>query len=402
MRQDYSHLNTIEDFQKFIDKNNILSSNDFLKRFGGGYNKLKKLKLTKLVNYPNSYNDWSNINTINEFQTFVDENSVLNPRDFSHRFRGLFGKLIRLGLNKAIKYPKSVYYDWSYINTVEDFQKFIDENNIQDCTEMNTKFPGLYTKLSRLGLCKSITYPNQKTDWSNYSRLEHFQEFIDRENIQNATEFENKYLGLYTRLRRLGLNNLVKYPNPHQDVWSYINTVEDFQKFIDENNILCARDFGNKFSGLYHKLCNKKLHSFVTYPNSHMSLGEKIMSDILKNLDISYIYNTIDPVKFQGLMIRPDFRIDSLKIIIEVHGLQHFEDADYFKITAEESIKNDIMKNKIFQEAGYNTLYVVFPETDPHLKRDYSDYFSKIYIGSEEIKSKIIELKNETNSNLLE
>ena len=295
MRQDYSHLNTIEDFQKFIDKNNILSSKDFLKRFGGGYNKLKKLKLTKLVNYPNSYNDWSNINTVNGFQTFVDENSVLNPRDFSHRFRGLFGKLIRLGLNKAIKYPKSVYSDWSYINTVEDFQKF-----------------------------------------------------------------------------------------------------------IDENNILCARDFGNKFSGLYHKLCNKKLHSFVTYPNSHMSLGEKIMSDILKNLDISYIYNTIDPVKFQGLMIRPDFRIDSLTIIIEVHGLQHFEDADYFKITAEESIKNDIMKNKIFQEAGYNTLYVVFPETDPHLKMDYSDYFSKIYIGSEEIKSKIIELKNETNSNLLE
>jgi hypothetical protein len=50
-RMFWNHLNTIEDFNKFIEENDIKGPKDFFRRFGGVYHKANKLGVLKDLKY---------------------------------------------------------------------------------------------------------------------------------------------------------------------------------------------------------------------------------------------------------------------------------------------------------------------------------------------------------------
>jgi len=58
---------------------------------------------------------------------------------------------------------------------------------------------------------------------------------------------------------------------------------------------------------------------------------------------------TIDGVSY---LIRPDYRSESLKLIIEFDGLQHY--------TKPDNIKKDIEKDELYRKSGYNIIRIPY------------------------------------------
>ena len=81
----YDDFNTLEDFQNFINENDINSPKDFKKVNLTLYGKLSKLRLCKFVKYKHRLNDFSNFNTLEDFQKFIDENNINSPKDFEKK-----------------------------------------------------------------------------------------------------------------------------------------------------------------------------------------------------------------------------------------------------------------------------------------------------------------------------
>ena len=64
---------------------------------------------------------------MDSIQKFILENDIESPKDLNFKFPGLFSKIHDLGY-KVTNYK--IRQDWSSYNTLDDFQKYIDDNNI--------------------------------------------------------------------------------------------------------------------------------------------------------------------------------------------------------------------------------------------------------------------------------
>lgn len=98
-----------------------------------------------------------------------------------------------------------------------------------------------------------------------------------------------------------------------------------------------------KWQGLYCPVCS-----------DGVSLGEKIMYCLLKKLNVDFDY---DSAKCWSQGKRYDFYIPSHKIIIEVHGLQHYKES-FERIggkTLFEEQENDLLKEQLAKENGILT-----------------------------------------------
>ena len=91
---------------------------------------------------------------------------------------------------------------------------------------------------------------------------------------------------------------------------------------------------------------------------------EVVVEDILKRLNVDYIYNEIIPNSSYNF--RPDFRVENYKIIIEVHGdYWHGNSNIYSKDKLNEiqiiAIEKDMIKKEVYEKLGY-TVFVVWEE----------------------------------------
>lgn len=48
--------------------------------------------------------------------------------------------------------------DWSHLNTSDDFNKFIEENDIESHKEFKRIFNSVYNRAKRLGLLENLKY----------------------------------------------------------------------------------------------------------------------------------------------------------------------------------------------------------------------------------------------------
>ena len=89
---------------------------------------------------------------------------------------------------------------------------------------------------------KSLGYP--KT-------LEGIQKFIEDYEVDNIKDLENnKLFGLSAYIKKNKWNRLLKYPNartPKNQEIVQLESLEDFQRFIDSHGILRANDFKRSF-----------------------------------------------------------------------------------------------------------------------------------------------------------
>ena len=105
-RQSWSHLNTPDDFNKFIEENDIKSPKEFEKRFKGGYEKVRKLSILDKLIYPERKNNWSHLNTLDDFNKFIEENNIKNPKEFKKINGSVYSKAQRLNILDKLIYCK--------------------------------------------------------------------------------------------------------------------------------------------------------------------------------------------------------------------------------------------------------------------------------------------------------
>lgn len=87
-----------------------------------------------------------------------------------------------------------------------------------------------------------------------------------------------------------------------------------------------------------------------------MSKPESIMADILDKSGLEYEYDV--PFEWSEKK-RYDFYIPKLSMIIETHGLQHYQDVEFFESTASSQIENDRYKRNLAKRQGIERYYEI-------------------------------------------
>jgi uncharacterized CHY-type Zn-finger protein len=99
-------------------------------------------------------------------------------------------------------------------------------------------------------------------------------------------------------------------------------------------------------------------------PKCSESKGEQIIRKWLEVKGIAYETQYI----FPGDSKRYDFMLTSELTIVEVHGIQHYEEVNIFKNrTLAEEQENDQNKQKFAESLGYNYIVVDYRESNPEL-----------------------------------
>lgn len=187
--------------------------------------------------------NWSKYNSIEAIQEFIDQNGILSYSDFRRRYWGLIDRILKKKIcipSRDLIFPKSKKQEyWRNLNTKQDIQKFIDDHSdeIRTSVDFRSRYPGLCRKISRISLkltdFKFQEKINTGTVWKYFETLDDFQKFIDEKGVQTATEFKKNYSGLHNRLNRKGFSiSQLKFPK------RYKSRLEiKLEKFLINNNI---------------------------------------------------------------------------------------------------------------------------------------------------------------------
>lgn len=277
--------------------------------------------------------------------------------------------------------------DLSKYNTKEAFQNYIDENKIESPKDFNIKDSSLYRKLSRCGFSKKVKYPQKrkvykKNNWDNINTLDDFQNFILKNNILTSSEFRKKYNTLYQKSIRIGIKKQLVFPNTH--FWrnlSEYKTLEDFQKFIDDNEILSPMDFKKYDSPLYRKASTLNMCDKLQYEKRNISLSEIKLLKLFETEHIKYEFQK----KFKWLKDKTslslDFYLPDYNIAIECQGKQHFVINEYFggKERFESDVNRDKLKYKLCNDNNIKLIYFVDLTTDNFDDINFEVYFDIIF-----------------------
>ena len=395
-RKSWSHINTIDDFNKFIEREKIINTVDFKNRFSYGYEKVKTLGITKdIIYYKKPMLDDNTLYTLTDFNNFIKQHYITDSENFNKRFNNEYKRSIELGIAENLIYCPKIK-NWEFLNTIEDFNNFIIQNNITSPKDFIDKFRGGYDKASRLKFTKDLSYKTKLRNWSHLNTIEDFNNFIIQNNIISPIEFEKRFSSVYNRARRLGIVKNLIFEHK-QNNWKNINSVNDFNKFIKKNNIINSVDFQNRFCAGWQKAIRLKItKKFIYCKIQFKSSWEKYLYDIIDNdQDFS---NLEKEVVFEDCKNKKELPFDlmfsfskkpNIKIIIEIQGPTHY--AAIYKSEKKyiSTRKNDIIKNKWAREKEDIYLFY-YSELNEHLNDNCYPYY--IYTSIKELLNDIKKL----------
>ena len=345
-------LNNLDDFQNFVIENKILDSQDFRRRFSTIYKKLQKLKISKLILYYGKESTMHEyIHELDDYETVDDFQSLINQKGFkkvgdlrSYNFR-LYRKMLRLGINTKVIFPE-YFNNW----VLSNFQEFINKNNIQDPTDFITRYPKVYTAANRKKLCSKLKYPKRQ----NYSWYNNLQDALDAV-VNKCNEFGYIFLNKDTwKYEGTLKTNIILKCEKHNHIW---NT--SFNSFVQENHrcIFCSKE---------------------------ISKAEIEIKNLLEELNINFEFRA----RFSFLEKKHvDFYIPELDMVIECQGEQHFVAIE--KFGGEDRLikqkERDLEKYRILKEQGKEIIYFVDPTLirseyrNEILNEHIPNYFEKVY-----------------------
>lgn len=276
--------------------------------------------------------------------------------------------------------------DIKTLNTIDDFKqlctglKTIEEFRNKYGIRVLSRFYTLkrYNKISK---DESFPLPRaskkgkyQRKDYSSLSTLEDFNEYIKTKGYETPAEFSDAEPGVYQHLCKLGLSKDAIYPKRSREDISTIKTLEDLQKLVDNEKISSKTELGERHPGLRAKFYRKL--DLITFQKALVeSIDEaKFMKELIK-YSIPFKYQ----FRFPGEdgKFRFDFLLDN-RVIIEVHGRQHFID-DLAKSAwgkEESTIENDKAKKRVSEKNGIPIYYFTY-KVQEYTKYGY---FDKVYI----------------------
>ncbi|MBK0009905.1 zinc-ribbon domain-containing protein [Bacillus sp. S35] len=113
-------------------------------------------------------------------------------------------------------------------------------------------------------------------------------------------------------------------------------------------------------------------------PKCKSSKGEKIIENFLKELGIEYVHQYSVKMGDSSWPRFFDFYIPSLKLFIEIHGLQHFKETKIYSKSLIERQEIDRQKQEYAEQHGHYMM-VDYREHDPELALErFREQFSKI------------------------
>lgn len=346
-------------------------------------------------------NDWSFYNTPEDFQKFIDEKGYQTVVDLKNEFGGLYERLRHLKLTKQVKFPKGNKRDWSFYDSQDKVQKFIDDHkNIKTKKDLKKSYKGLYEKSYKNGWLPKLIFKESRINWNetDLKTKEDFKKFLKDNNITNRGQlYSAGFSRLYVILERRNLLNELLPLLPKND-WSSYNTLDDFQRFIDENNIQNRKELSDLYPGInwrIKKFLKGKTNS-LKFPNKRKSSLEIRVERFLKNNNIKFeeqkIFSDLGKLRF-------DFFLPDYNIILEPGGEQHFIPID--KWGGEQSFKqyleHDNKKYDYCINNNYDILY--YFSFKPEYKEEIEQilktkgYFGRTwFLDFNEFTNKILEL----------
>ena len=412
----YGSYKTKEDFQRYILDNNIKSPKDFFERNRKLYDWMSHLRLTRSVIYPEAERlkeEYENSLPVTreEFQKFIDDNKITGTVDFRSRFTPIYKRLKAFKLNKKVYYYGEIGDRKRFLDsfkTKEDFQKYVDDNNIKSPQELENHNEKVYRRLKSLRLCNYINYGDSCKRGSYILMLselnnnpDKIKEYIRLNNITSRKEFKKKDLNVYKRF--LALSDEVKdtfiFPNdpPKKRKFSSLAEIQDF---IIEKKILSLMELRDRFSYVYRrykKFKKESLNKEIIFPKygTASSLQEMMLiRDLIRYGQTNFELHLSLRDKENNIYFY-DCYFPLLKLLIEDHGPQHFNNKrpDLWKYRDE--IENDKNKYKLAVEKGYTLRYIVY---DAWRIYENCGYFQPVYRSVPDLFSSIgIEVKENPN-----
>lgn len=352
---------TKEDFKSFIEKFNIKSRNELNKRFYSVYRRFLMLDENIKEELLPSLVVPIILNTSEEYSNFVNEHNILTRNQFYKKFPNVYKRFIKSfsieEQNKILPRLKNRYS----INTdiYEYLEEYIKETNIKNRTEFSNVCNTLYKKFLKLPKDQQEKLlPSSK--FSNIEDFKSFQKFIADNNVISRKDLDKRFGRLYVKfLKILTPEEQEKLLPSNREDLSHLNDYSGFLDFITKNNILSRRDFQKRSTAGYHKF--KKILSIeeqdLLLPICHLSVGELFLIKLFNKNEFKFFTQKTfqDLLSKNNFPLRYDFYLPEYNILIEYHGPQHFDPND--KLYKEDSILRDKTKFNYAKSHGISILY---------------------------------------------
>ena len=392
-----------KDFQKYIDDNKITSAKELFLRNKDIYFLMTNLGVSKKVSYfgakrtKKTYDE----KLTSEVQQIIIENKIESRLEFKKKFRKLHDKFCKdCSFDDIVffgKEPKVTFL------TLDDFQNYIINNKIRSLTELDGRLKSL---LESYGFLDKINL------YTEFNTLEDIQNYVNINEIKTADELIKKHRNVYVRASNLGVFSKIIYYGKFKSAEDVrkksdkFKTIEDFQKFVDENNIRCLQELKNFDLFIYNKIKRLGFTKYIHFSGVKRSKLEFEVEQLLKDHNI---YNILmdEPFPFLKNHKRLDVFLLDFGIGIECQGDQHIIPVDWFG--GEENFKKQVCRDKEKYEecisAGIDILYYANPKFMNETERDrilseIPNYFAPIYTDIKDLWCKISELikqKQEVN-----
>ena len=384
-------FNSQEDIQKFIDDNNIESPREFKEKYGNIYNRACYLPFSLRLLY---YHGYTGPKTEKQLKKFIKKNKIIDLEDFSIRFPEIFKKLkeFNLELNNFNFYKEMFIFPREILDKLEneeDFQKFIDDNNIVSSLDFSKRFSVVYKKLTTLKLQKGIKY-HYIDKYDGPKTTEEIQEFINKNKIESCRDFSNRYQNIYRKIRLyfgFKSSNVIYYGKTKKsreitEEELNIKYLKDVQDYVIKHKIMSISELDKKSPTVYSKY--KKLRkespgkdvlfinsSLVESKQEELLIRELIFYGITEFQTKFYIEDSEYPTK------RFDAYIPKFNMILEVHSIPHFLDELPKIWKNRDERENDKLKYKLALDNGYKIYYIAYGSNYDCYEKN--GYFQKVY-----------------------
>ena len=372
-------ISTFSEIDNFVKENN-LSSRCRLAEFNSTvYKRFKELteeEQNKI--FPNN-DPYDYIESTEDIIKFIEDNNINSKCDLNNKFHSVYNKFEKLSEEdkKKIVFKNELIfenYKYSDFETLKDFQNFVDERGVLTNMELRDDFTPIYRRYIKLRKSwkpeEEIKYPEESSRkiLGKLNSLEDFQNYVNSKGIKSITEF-NKDSASSRFFRKIPQDQrkLLKFEVDTRpfDFGDTFQVFDDFQEFINDNQISSLAEWGIKFprtyGRLYRKLDEVERSMLVFYKDKNLdnckyhSAGETFLIKLFNENNINFVTEKTFPGLKNEKALRFDFYLLDYNILIEYHGSQHFEtDNDYY---TEQLIKNDHIKFEYCKNNGITLLY---------------------------------------------
>jgi len=322
----WKNINTVSDIQNFVDSNKIKSSAELRSKYPGLITKAKNINVDVFrdIIYPKKELSEYDLVTIEEANDFVKENNIKSMSELRRKYHDKY--LLFKNVRDKLNYTG--YPNWKSFNSLKSIQDYIDDNNIKSKKQFKEVVPGLYSRSLVKGFFKDLVFKEEPAFIKykikdRFKTIDDIQKYIIDNNISKhgiliSTE-EGKSIESYARVRGWK----IEYPNGPND-YSGFKTLEDFQNYINENDIQSPSEFKKKSNGIYSKSVKLGFHKSLIYtaPRGSSYLEIKVKKKLIElGIEFETEY-TFSDLKDKN-KLRLDFYIKSKNLIIEPGGIQH-------------------------------------------------------------------------------